>query len=76
MYPLANSGFCVIIYYVGVLPTAFEEIEIDGGCHAYFGMYGEQDGDGRPTLCDEKQISVSTEHIYEFMKESTGTDPS
>lgn len=32
--------------YKSGLPADLTEIEITGGCHAYFGMYGEQDGDG------------------------------
>ncbi len=28
------------------LPDDFTEVIIEGGCHAYFGAYGEQDGDG------------------------------
>ena len=32
------------------LPDDFSEVVIEGGCHAYFGMYGAQDGDGTPTI--------------------------
>ena len=32
------------------LPDDFTEVVIDGGCHAYFGMYGAQKGDGTPTI--------------------------
>ena len=31
-------------------PESFTEVVIDGGCHAYFGMYGAQDGDGTPAI--------------------------
>ena len=46
------------------LPADFEEMIIEGGCHAYFGMYGEQDGDGTPSITNEEQIQVTAEKIY------------
>ena len=53
--------------YKSNLPLGTEEIEIEGGCHAYFGMYGEQDGDGVPTLNAEEQIRLSADYILEFI---------
>ena len=50
------------------LPADFTETVIEGGCHAYFGMYGTQDGDGTPTISNSEQISVSADAILEFMK--------
>ncbi len=50
------------------LPTDFTEIVIDGGCHAYFGMYGAQDGDGTPTITNEEQIHLTVEHIVKVME--------
>lgn len=50
------------------LPADFEEIVLDGGCHAYFGMYGEQDGDGTPTLKNAEQITLTANKIIEFTK--------
>ena len=50
------------------LPTDFTEVVIDGGCHAYFGMYGAQEGDGTPVISNEEQIAVTVEHIIEIMK--------
>lgn len=50
------------------LPDGFSEIVIDGGCHAYFGMYGEQDGDGTPTISNEKQIMLTAEIVVNMMK--------
>lgn len=50
------------------LPDNFEEVVLDGGCHAYFGMYGEQDGDGTPTLKNEEQITLTANKIIEFAK--------
>lgn len=49
------------------LPADFTEVEISGGCHAYFGMYGEQDGDGTPSLTPQEQIAKTAELIKEFM---------
>ena len=45
------------------LPEDFTEVILDGGCHAYFGMYGLQDGDGTPTISNEDQISMTVEHM-------------
>ncbi len=50
------------------LPVDFSEEIIDGGCHAYFGMYGEQDGDGTPTIENEEQIKKTAEIIKNFIK--------
>ena len=49
------------------LPTNFTEIVIDGGCHAYFGMYGAQDGDGTPSITNEEQIYRTAELIAELL---------
>jgi hypothetical protein len=45
------------------LPAEFTEIIIDGGCHAYFGMYGAQDGDGTPTVSNDAQIQTTADAI-------------
>ena len=45
------------------LPTGFSEIVIDGGCHAYFGMYGAQDGDGTPSITSGEQIALTAKKI-------------
>ena len=50
------------------LPSDFTEYVIDGGCHAYFGMYGAQDGDGTPTITNEEQIRLTAEKIVEIME--------
>lgn len=49
------------------LPSDFEEQIIDGGCHAYFGMYGKQDGDGTPAISNEEQIMITAKAIAEFI---------
>ena len=43
------------------------EIVIEGGCHAYFGMYGAQDGDGTPTITNEMQITTTANEIKKFI---------
>ncbi len=49
------------------LPEGFEELVIDGGCHAYFGMYGAQDGDGVPDITNETQISITVDAITDVI---------
>lgn len=49
------------------LPDDFEENIIDGGCHAYFGMYGEQEGDGKPTISCYEQIRETAMAIGALM---------
>ena len=56
--------------YLGNLPQDFTEIVIDGGCHAYFGMYGAQEGDGVPTISNEEQIALTVQAITDFMGEA------
>ena len=51
------------------LPATFTEYVIDGGCHAYFGMYGVQDNDGTPTITNEDQIRLTVENIIKIMSE-------
>lgn len=50
------------------LPSNFTEFVVDGGCHAYFGMYGAQDGDGTPTITNEAQIRLTVENIVKLMR--------
>ena len=50
------------------LPSDFAEYVIDGGCHAYFGMYGPQDGDGIPAITNEEQIQLTVECIVKMME--------
>jgi len=51
------------------LPSDFTEYVIDGGCHAYFGMYGAQDGDGTPSITNATQIRLTVENIVKMMGE-------
>ena len=50
------------------LPDDFCEVVIEGGCHAYFGMYGAQDGDGTPTISNHEQIRLTVESIIKVLK--------
>ena len=50
------------------LPGGFCEVVIEGGCHAYFGMYGAQDGDGTPTISNHEQIRLTVESIIKVLK--------
>ena len=46
------------------LPTDIKELIIEGGCHAFFGDYGVQDGDGIPSITLDEQIR----HTVDFLK--------
>jgi pimeloyl-ACP methyl ester carboxylesterase len=50
------------------LPTDYTELIIDGGCHAYFGAYGAQEGDGVPTITAEAQWDITAQAIAQFVK--------
>ena len=50
------------------LPEDFTEVVIEGGCHAYFGMYGAQDGDGTPTISNHEHIRLTVESIMKVLK--------
>jgi hypothetical protein len=49
------------------LPEGFTEVILEGGCHAYFGMYGAQNGDGTPTISNEDQIYMTAEYIAGYV---------
>lgn len=50
------------------MPDNFMETELRGGNHAYYGMYGEQEGDGKAQMTNEEQILLSAEEILKFFK--------
>ena len=50
------------------LPADYTELIIDGGCHAYFGAYGAQEGDGVPTITAETQWDITAQAIAQFVK--------
>lgn len=52
------------------LPEDAVELVIEGGCHAGFGMYGPQRGDGTPTISGGEQIRRTAEAILALMQET------
>ena len=53
--------------YKRSLPAALEEHIIEGGCHAGFGSYGSQDGDGVPTITGEEQVAETVRLLTAFL---------
>lgn len=54
--------------YKSNLPDDFAEIVIEGGCHAYFGMYGAQEGDGTPAISNVEQIQSTADEILKIIE--------
>lgn len=50
------------------LPENFNETVIEGGCHAYFGTYGHQEGDGTATITNKEQIEITTDLLSDYME--------
>ena len=48
------------------LPASFEEHVIKGGCHAGFGSYGAQAGDGVPEISGEEQMEETVRLLMDF----------
>ena len=53
------------------LPDGFTETVIEGGCHAYLGMYGKQDGDGTHSVTNLEQIDITADSITVFINGSS-----
>lgn len=53
--------------YKSKLPRDYAEHIIIGGNHAYFGVYGEQDGDGEAIITNGEQINEAARYIAEFI---------
>ena len=51
------------------LPADLTEYVIDGGCHAYFGVYGYQEGDGTPTISNQQQIELTAQQLADWIAE-------
>ena len=49
------------------LPQNTTEAIIDGGCHAGFGSYGAQKGDGTPTISAEEQQRQTADALAAWM---------
>lgn len=52
------------------LPEGFTEVIIEGGNHAYFGAYGEQEGDGTATVTPAEQLEQTVEAILTLLEVS------
>lgn len=68
---LPNNPKAGLIFYPGgkVEYTAYAiEVVIEGGCHAGFGTYGPQDGDGTPSISSGEQIGRTAEEIQNMMQ--------
>lgn len=50
-----------------LVPT-MEEVVLEGGNHAQFGDYGEQDGDGVATISANEQLNRTVEAIIDFIQ--------
>lgn len=48
--------------------------EIQGGNHAYFGDYGEQEGDGQATISRQQQQEITVEQIMAFIHKKEGAE--
>ena len=53
--------------YRANLPADATELVIEGGCHALFGNYGAQKGDGVPSVSAEEQQTVTAAAIAQWM---------
>ncbi|MDE6052712.1 MAG: alpha/beta hydrolase [Lachnospiraceae bacterium] len=49
------------------LPDSMAECEIEDGCHAQFGSYGIQEGDGIPGISGEEQREITVKCIMEWV---------
>ena len=49
------------------LPGDFTEVIIEGGCHAYFGMYDGQDGSELLPVTNEEQLYLTSRAIADFV---------
>lgn len=52
---------------LGDLPASTTVVRIDGASHAQFGDYGDQPGDGTPTISDDEARERITEALVPFL---------
>ena len=55
----------------GNLPADTTEVILPGGCHAGFGSYGAQKGDGTPTLTAEEQQQQTADALAQWMEQDS-----
>lgn len=55
--------------YRNNLPPDTTEVVLSGGCHAGFGSYGVQKGDGTPTLSAEEQQQQTADAVAAWMNQ-------
>ena len=74
-YPLNQSEKNVLVLYGSndqILDlTKVDKLtstKIEGGNHAYFGNYGEQDGDGQATISRTQQQDFVVNAILDFVR--------
>ncbi|MBQ7785763.1 MAG: alpha/beta fold hydrolase [Clostridia bacterium] len=49
-------------------PDSFQEFVIEGGCHAFFGDYGMQKGDGKPSISRDMQMGMTASAIASMIE--------
>lgn len=54
--------------YADNLPMQSTEVMLQGGCHSQFGDYGEQKGDGTPTITCEEQTRQTADAILTLIQ--------
>lgn len=52
--------------YATNLPKDAKTVVLTGGCHSYFGDYGEQTGDGIPKITRSEQVNQTVDAILNF----------
>ena len=61
--------------YKANLPADMEEHVIEGGCHAGFGSYGAQEGNGVPSITAEEQTDVTVQLLTAFFAQGENNAP-
>lgn len=51
----------------GCWPDGYEEFEIEGGNHSFFGDYGHQRGDGEAVITADEQYDITADRIATFI---------
>lgn len=75
-YPINDADISTLAIYgtedvqldLTKLESTANQLEIWGGNHAYFGNYGEQEGDGVASISREEQQSIAVKTIIAFIE--------